>query len=332
MPRIIHRVFVSSTFEDLREERAEVQKALLMLDCFPVGMELFAAADEETWEFIKRQIAESDYYVVIVAGKYGSIASDGVSYTEKEYDYAKEIGKPAIAFLHADTDSLPVKLCEPDPERRVKLEAFKQKIRPHPVRFFGTSHQLATEVLASIVKLRDSHPRPGFVRADEAADLKRYTELLEENVRLRAEIERNRPAVLFEGADLDFEILLSVAQKDGGRCIIGHTLTRGEAFLLIADELITGSADERNLIIAVAKGLEIADSYTGVVIQNFDKVLRTLYAFGLITYDQVHDERSQSVWGETETRIKLTHVPVRFWKLTEFGQTQYGALLARRAS
>jgi Domain of unknown function (DUF4062) len=58
---IIYTVFVSSTYEDLREERAEVQKALLKLGCMPIGMELFSSADEDTWEFIKRQIAESDY-------------------------------------------------------------------------------------------------------------------------------------------------------------------------------------------------------------------------------------------------------------------------------
>jgi hypothetical protein len=50
---IIYSVFVSSTYEDLREERAEVQKALLKLRCMPTGMELFGSADEETWEFIK---------------------------------------------------------------------------------------------------------------------------------------------------------------------------------------------------------------------------------------------------------------------------------------
>jgi hypothetical protein len=62
----IYKVFVSSTYEDLREERAAVQKGLLQLGCLPVGMELFPA-DEETWNFIKSQINDSDYYVVVVA-------------------------------------------------------------------------------------------------------------------------------------------------------------------------------------------------------------------------------------------------------------------------
>jgi hypothetical protein len=36
-----YQVFVSSTYEDLKEERAEVMQALLELDCIPAGMELF---------------------------------------------------------------------------------------------------------------------------------------------------------------------------------------------------------------------------------------------------------------------------------------------------
>jgi hypothetical protein len=92
----IYSVFVSSTYEDLREERAEVQKALLKLHCLPIGMEIFGSADEETWEFIKRQVAECDYYVVVIADRYGSTAADGLSYTEKEYDYAREITKPVL--------------------------------------------------------------------------------------------------------------------------------------------------------------------------------------------------------------------------------------------
>jgi nucleoside 2-deoxyribosyltransferase len=98
----IYKVFVSSTYEDLREERAAVEKGLLQIDCFPVGMELFPAADEETWEFIKSQIDDSDYYVVVAAGRYGSQGPDGISFTEMEYDYAIAQKKPTIGFVHAD--------------------------------------------------------------------------------------------------------------------------------------------------------------------------------------------------------------------------------------
>jgi hypothetical protein len=182
---IIYGVFVSSTYEDLREERAEVQKALLKLHCFPIGMEIFGSADEETWEFIKRQVAECDYYVVIIADRYGSTASDGLSYTEKEYDYAREIKKPVLAFLHRSRESIPRGKTETDADKRVRLDAFIKKVAQSPVSYFTTPHELATAVIASFVNQRDRTPAVGFIRANQTSDPKKYADLLEEVIRLR---------------------------------------------------------------------------------------------------------------------------------------------------
>lgn len=60
---------------------------------------MFPAADSEQFEYIKTIINESDYYVLVVAGRYGSIAEDGDSYTEKEFNYAVEQGIPILAFV-----------------------------------------------------------------------------------------------------------------------------------------------------------------------------------------------------------------------------------------
>ena len=67
-----HQVFVSSTYEDLQNERKEVMQALLELDCIPAGMELFPASNEDQWTLIKRIIDDCDYYIVIIGGRYGS--------------------------------------------------------------------------------------------------------------------------------------------------------------------------------------------------------------------------------------------------------------------
>ena len=101
-----YQVFVSSTYEDLREERREVMQALLALDCIPTGMELFPAADDDSWSHIQRFISTCDYFVVIVGGRYGSIGPDGKSYTEMEYDHAAEAGLPILAFLHKDPGTI----------------------------------------------------------------------------------------------------------------------------------------------------------------------------------------------------------------------------------
>jgi hypothetical protein len=181
---IIYSVFVSSTYEDLRGERAAVQKALLQLHCMPIGMELFGSADEETWEFIKRQIDDCDYYVVIVADKYGSTAHDGVSYTEKEYDYAREIKKPVLAFVHGNRGAIPRDNTEADREKRSKLEAFIENVRRSPVSFFTSPDELAKEVAVSFVKQRERVPAVGFIRANQSVNHK-HAEILEENVALK---------------------------------------------------------------------------------------------------------------------------------------------------
>ncbi|WP_394523264.1 DUF4062 domain-containing protein [Lacrimispora sp. JR3] len=65
---------------------------------FPIGMEMFSAADEDQWEIIKKAIDSSDYYILIIGNRYGSIEkSTGISYTKKEFNYAIE---QKYLFLH----------------------------------------------------------------------------------------------------------------------------------------------------------------------------------------------------------------------------------------
>ena len=53
---IKYQVFVGSTYEDLKEERSQVIKAILEMGHIPVGMEMFSAGDEQQWKLIARQI------------------------------------------------------------------------------------------------------------------------------------------------------------------------------------------------------------------------------------------------------------------------------------
>jgi len=213
----IYKVFVSSTYEDLREERAAVQKALLQLDCLLVGMELFPAADDETWEFIKSQIDDADYYVVVVAGSYGSVAVDGISFTEKEYDYAFSKKKPAIGFVHGSPGSIIVDRTEKTEERRSKLAAFVQKVKQRPVRPFTSSHELASEVTTSFVKLIRQRPAEGYVRSSNAVDYKSYAAILEENSalkeQLRAENLQRAWVTVGMGAELSATLNFEVASR-----------------------------------------------------------------------------------------------------------------------
>ncbi|HTY25837.1 MAG TPA: DUF4062 domain-containing protein [Desulfomonilaceae bacterium] len=181
-----YQVFVSSTFEDLQVERQEVMQALLELDCIPAGMELFPAANEDQWTTIKKVIDDCDYYIVILAGRYGSLGKEGTGYTEMEYRYDLDQGKPTIAFLHKDPDSLPVKRTEKTPEGQKRLTAFRELLQSKLCKMWSTPTELGSVVSRSLVQLIKSHPAIGWIRGDAIAQTEAMTEILQ----LRKKVEQ----------------------------------------------------------------------------------------------------------------------------------------------
>ena len=173
-----YQVFISSTFIDLQDARQEVSQALLKSNCFPAGMELFPAADEEQHNFIKQIIDESDYYIVISAGRYGSIHPEtGISYTEMEYDYAVETGKPVIRLLHRDPfRQLKGEHIEDTDDGKEKLRLFRSKMSGGTmVDMWDDSNQLGQKVVFGLMDVQQRRPAIGWVRGDQAdaeADLK----------------------------------------------------------------------------------------------------------------------------------------------------------------
>lgn len=173
-----YQVFVSSTYIDLKDERNSVLQTLMEMDCIPAGMELFPAADEEQWEFIKKVIDDCDYYILIIGGRYGSTAEDGLSYTEKEFDYAVSKGIKVIALLHGSPDTLPRTKSELSEELFQKLEKFRAKVsKGRLVRFWNEPAQLPGEVSLSLNKTIKMFPAIGWVRADSSASPELLSEI-----------------------------------------------------------------------------------------------------------------------------------------------------------
>ena len=190
-----YQIFISSTYTDLVEERKKVRDTILSMLHFPVGMEIFGAADEEQWEIIKDTIDSSDYYVLLVAHRYGSIIENGpdagISYTEKEYRYAKEKGIPILAFLIDDNvPVLPEKMEKDYPE---KLKAFKQEVKTgRLVEWWKNSDDLAQKLSISLHKQMDRKKRPGWVRADSFDIEQSHAELLALNKQIRELQDENK--------------------------------------------------------------------------------------------------------------------------------------------
>ncbi|NRF71866.1 DUF4062 domain-containing protein [Aquincola sp. S2] len=176
-----YQVFLSSTFRDLESERLEVMRALLELDCFPCGMEYFPASNDDQWSFIKDLIDQCDYYIVVVAGRYGSVDAAGISFTEREYRYALEKEIPVLGFVHADPGQIPQGKSELDSEGQRRLAEFRALVQTRLCKDWTTAANLGAVVSRSLTQLIRRSPRPGWVRADHLAG----PEAAEEIVRLR---------------------------------------------------------------------------------------------------------------------------------------------------
>ncbi len=201
-----YQVFVSSTYADLRDERQRVIQTLMEMDCIPSGMELFPAADEEQWEFIKRIIDDCDYYLLIIGGRYGSTTPEGLSYTEKEYDYAMKKGIKVIALLHSNPEEIPMGKSEADPELRGRLKAFREKVATNRlVKFWKGAEDLPGLVALSLSKTIKTYPAIGWIKANQASSpqlLNEINELRKRNERLESELSELRRLTVVEIPDL----------------------------------------------------------------------------------------------------------------------------------
>lgn len=187
-----YQIFISSTYEDLKEERRIVQDVILSMYHFPIGMEMFSAGDEEQWEIIKDTIDSSDYYVLIVAHRYGSKTDEGISYTEKEYQYAKTKGIPVLAFIIDNEVLVKPDYMEKDPDSIEKLKLFKNDVtNGRMVQWWSSKEELSQLVTNSLYKQFNRKKRPGWVRADNINLEETQNELIQMSKKIRKLEEEN---------------------------------------------------------------------------------------------------------------------------------------------
>ncbi|MCX5811141.1 MAG: DUF4062 domain-containing protein [Proteobacteria bacterium] len=290
-----YQIFVSSTYADLKQERQHVIQTLMEMDCIPAGMELFPAADEEQWQFIKSVIEDCDYYMLIIGGRYGSITSEGVSYTEKEYDYAIEQGLKVIALLHENPDDIPVNKSDIDPDMQTRLKAFREKVASNRlVKFWNKAEELPGLVSLSLSKTIKMFPAVGWVRASAVANeeiLSELNELRKENNTLRTRIRdiEQEPVQKVEGlAGLDEHFTVHGIYY-GGRHGSGNwssTLTWREIFALVAPYLLKFPNDDfvKSVLLTALKDREgPLGTYNDLSDQDFQTISLQLKVLGLIT-------------------------------------------------
>ena len=248
-----YQVFISSTYEDLKDERAAVIQCLLDNNCIPVGMEQFPSSNMSQMDYIKKMLDDCDYYILIIGGRYGSLDDDGIGYTEKEYDYAIQNGIPVMAFVFDHPEKLPFDKRDQKDARRKKFDKFREKVLKSKklVKFHSGISDLKANVATSINAAIRDYPAIGWVRGN----------VLNENLGADVEISNMRKEI----EDLKKKLTAKNERLDNSR-----------------DEILRKANEEAVQILKEAK--DLADE----TIRNFNK-----YGQGQAPMSKMEKERSR---------------------------------------
>ena len=257
-----YQVFISSTFADLKEERRKILDILLMADCIPAGMEAFVASDVEQFEVIKKVIELCDYYILIIGKRYGSISEQtGLSYTEMEYEYAKELGIPVLVFALDESVEVPEEKKDTDPEKVAALALFRQKALTNRLAsIWKTQDDLTGAVAVSIMRATKQIQRPGWQRAadyDEASLRREIMNLQKERDKLATDLNAAQKTIssLTMISDLayeDFSITIQFKRTNGTHNPSYGTIERTlpELFRIISTQMLGVALTEKGIDIS----------------------------------------------------------------------------------
>ena len=321
------QVFISSTYIDLIEERQAAVQAVLDAGHIPAGMELFKAGNTSQLETIYKWIDNSDVYMLILGGRYGSIEEKtGKSYTQLEYEYAIDKGLPVFSVVLRD-DFLKRKSDILGEERTIEksnisqYNNFKNLVMSKIVREVSDCKDIMLAVHTTLKDFMEEYKFVGWVLSNSTelnADLLKQindmnnliSDLKKEKDRLRQELDDLNQSfesnLAFEGQLIQIE---GKYQENYGRPGASHFVDRAvskeitwdKMFILWAPYLIQTSNYYR-----AKQSLERAlKDYMGHYFEMRDNLFQTIkiqyHALGLIKAFEAN-----STAGGTAEFISLT--------------------------
>jgi hypothetical protein len=160
-----YHVFISSTLDDLKAERLAAARVVFELGHIPISMDMFDMDDRDERRLIKKYISSSDYFLSIVAHKYGRLA-DNTSRIEIEYNQALKAGVPVLALLISETARWKAAKKEEDAAILQALGELKGKLASHPHQFWSNVQDLRQKTQDLLIRETNLRPRRGWAPAE----------------------------------------------------------------------------------------------------------------------------------------------------------------------
>ena len=280
-------VFISSTYEDLKNERQALVGVALENNFIPVGMEQFHAAPTSQWNVITKMIDECDFYLLVIGGRYGSIDKEaGISYTEKEYNYAKTKGLPVLVLIKKSSAITESEQDTGDDKyvKMQKLEEFRNRVKndANTVDFFTDLNSLkyvASPTFRNAINYVDDNA--GWVRYRDIVDVineeaegrnKANTEFGEHQQKMLEEMKEmlsqfGRKLTDMENNQLTWEEIPTVTSEDIDKLfrVENETLVLGNPE---SDKSVVGQDDVGNVPVESAFLLVYAAEGDGQIIKT----------------------------------------------------------------
>ncbi|MET1082879.1 MAG: DUF4062 domain-containing protein [Burkholderiales bacterium] len=150
------RIYVSSTYEDLKTFREAAYKTLRQLKHDAIAMEDYGAADARPVQKCLADVASCDVYVGLIGYRYGYIPGegnpDGKSITELEYREADKHNKQRLIFIYSgDLNWRLGDNITGAGDRGRLLEVFKSELQKrHVVSEFATADELGQKLAVAV--------------------------------------------------------------------------------------------------------------------------------------------------------------------------------------
>lgn len=153
------KIYLSSTYGDLKECREKVYDALRALRHDVIAMEDYVATDQRPLDKCLADVAACDIYVGVFAWRYGFIPDkdnpERRSITELEFCCAVNKGKACLVFLLDENAAWPRTQIERG-EGATRIEQLRQELaNDYTVSFFDNGDDLGRKVATAVTRLLD---------------------------------------------------------------------------------------------------------------------------------------------------------------------------------
>lgn len=197
------QVYISSTFNDLKEYRAAAAEAVKRLRHQPIAMEAYVAQDERPLDVCLKDVAECQVYVGLFAWRVGfKPPGQQKSITQLEYEEARRRNLPCLILLLKDDVEWPKRWRDADDN---DIMALRERLSlNHTVDFFKNPDDLAARLSPALSRELSgtvSKPRSVPAMLPYLSDRSRQAHVLERALEEHGRERADRPAIIVVHGD-----------------------------------------------------------------------------------------------------------------------------------